>query len=89
MQCKYMITTFDDSNTQKEKYYAVTGGANCLGEVLDGGVRLLGDVFECVVSLDNTTADQADDARPMKQLCCDIGHVGSTEQGKRLCGTSK
>ena len=80
---------FKECHTQVEEYDAVTDRAEHLDEIVDCGERLLGDVFECVVSLDNTTADQADDARPMKQLCCDIGHVGSTEQGKRLCGTLK
>ena len=83
--------TFDNGNAEKEKYDAVTGGADCLGEVLDRGVRLFGDVFEGIVSLDEPAADDADDAREMKYLGKRVRQISHAEYCQRLnnCNSAK
>ncbi len=53
-----------------------------LDEILDGGVRFLGDVFKTIMGLDEATADEADDPGPVEQLGCHIREISHAEQSE-------
>ena len=54
-----------ESHAQVEEDDAVHRGAQHGDEVLDGCLRFVGNIFEGVMSLDNSTADERDNSYKM------------------------
>ena len=64
-----------DGYTKIEEDHAVTDRAEHLDEVFNSRTRVVGDILERVMSLNETTADETDNPRPVEKVCEDIGQV--------------